>query len=53
MKQNIAISYLNDSQYWMKQSRTIKWRIQWNILSQGCRFGPESKPNTGNKYLDP
>ncbi len=23
------------------------------IIDQGCRFGPESKPNPGKQYLDP
>ena len=22
-------------------------------INQGCKFGPESKPNSGNQYLDP
>ena len=24
-----------------------------SLTIQGCRFGPESKPNPGNQYLDP
>ena len=29
------------------------WCFFSKDLTQGCRFGPESKPNPGNKYLDP
>ena len=31
----------------------IHFEIYYIYIYQGCKFGPESKPNPGNQYLDP